>query len=414
VAQARDGNSSVVLECNLRLTKHDLTRYQKQFDQYLRWNEQANGEGWRETTDFIQLQAAAVPVSQVEVQMDPDLNLDVAQTLGFGTSNWIVPKHPYNTNSQVAFYNQPAATTTLRARFMASRSLIVWPDGHTPFSVKVGTNFPHRSDQQNYKGETKDDIRIGFHRSQMIAQMDARMRPAEHITILREMLSLRDPKTGEGLSLRDLSPLLDGHYYLPAFSIPYVGHEIAAKFGQSFVAFWGEHYAKALGRAKAELLLRYGLQYDQANAQNIVLQLDESMMPTGHFVFFDLADMSLVDPFFSTSETREWLDQCRADGKRSTRFLNPDSHNSVWQMDDGGVSFAEASQWKLLHDQEWVRVLRTAFPGVPAVKLPGQAVQWGATMAFDTNGEMRAIDEYLARPEGQAALAKYRSEHIKN
>jgi len=408
VAHARDSAASPsALECDLRFTKHDLAKFQKQLEQYLRWNEQANGKAWLETTDFISLQAAAIPVSTLNVQMAPDLNLDIAQALGLGTNTWLIPKHPYNTDAKVAFSNHPAVAT-LRARFMASRSLIIWPEGHTPFSIKVGTNFPHRTDQQDYKALMEKDIRVGIPFSQMVAQLDASMKPAEHIKILREVLALSDPKTGEGAMVRDLSPLLDGHYYLPAFSIPYVGQEIAAKFGQPFKIFWKEHYAKALGRAKAELLLRYGLQFDEANAQNIVAQLDENMMPTGRFVFFDLSGMTQVEQFFRTPEMRVFVSRSVKD---MTPFLKPDSHNSVWQMDEGGVPVDVTLEWQRAHDEAYVAALRAALPQIPALKPPGQTVA-GPPPSFDSAGEARAIGEFLSTAGGQSALAKYRADNL--
>ena len=59
-----------------------------------------------------------------------------------------------------------------------------------------------------------------------------------------------------------------------------------------FDSFWGRHYAEAVGRAKATLLVRYGLQYETPNPQNVLMQLDAELRPTGAIVLRDLGDVN--------------------------------------------------------------------------------------------------------------------------
>ena len=84
-----------------------------------------------------------------------------------------------------------------------------------------------------------------------------------------------------GFLLRDLRLFQDGHYYLPALSLPFVGGADRARARRDAEAFWGHHFAEPVGRVKARLLARYGLWFETPNPQNLLVQLDRNLFPTG-------------------------------------------------------------------------------------------------------------------------------------
>jgi hypothetical protein len=152
--------------------------------------------------------------------------------------------------------------------------------------------------------------------------------------------------------VRDLAPLCDGHLYLPAFSIPFVGRAIASLSGDSFAAFWGAGYAEPVGRAKAKLLARYGLQYQTPNPQNILVQLGARLRPTGTIVFRDLAD---------TDFATDAADACGAPWSRLTAKLAPETANSFWAFEQVPGSLADPAtlaSWYARHDRAYLDELR--------------------------------------------------------
>jgi hypothetical protein len=146
------------------------------------------------------------------------------------------------------------------------------------------------------------------------------------------------PKTGDGFQVRSLKGLKFDSEYFPPTSIPFVrltgkGEKLrvsedsahivslnprststaAVALGQplcmsmltelrslgaeellAWKNFWKVHYAEALGRAKARLLLRYGLQGFGGNAQNFLLEMKDGI-PTGGVVIRDMGDYALHD-----------------------------------------------------------------------------------------------------------------------
>jgi len=377
------------------------------FEQYLRWSEQANTSDWRESIEPFDLKAAVVARARVTVRPAADIPSSIPAQLQTVSGQIIIPQHPYNTSDQVAFFNEPR-TATLRARFLASRSLVVWQAGQLPFSIKLGTNYPHRGTLENNKIDVESDIKIGMARSEYVGEIDARLGPAKYVQVLKEVMAVTDKAGKKGYLVRDLTPLLDGHYYLPAFSIPYAGHEIAGRHKTNFEEFWGEHYAAALGRAKAELLLRYRFHYDQANAQNIILQMDKDLKPTGKFIFFDLGDTSLVEWMLATDQRRRFVVQEFQNGKKLARQLNPDWTNSWFQMDKGGVNQHSLSRWERLHNAAFLEELGRQLGGLPPLAQPqGKGMAGLPPPAPSFRQVLSALEGYLNSPEGQRRLAKW-------
>jgi hypothetical protein len=178
------------------------------------------------------------------------------------------------------------------------------------------------------------------------------------------------PGSDSGFVVRDLRPLQDGCHYLPALSIPWVGRQIASLHGERFDLFWGRHYATAVGRAKALFLARYGLQYETPNPQNILVQLDATLRPTGALVLRDLGDAESL-----MAEVAEGENPWGPLG----RNLRPETANSFWAFDGAdGLSVPDTTlaRWYALHDRAYVGALveflelPTAFarqPGAEAI-----------------------------------------------
>ena len=106
----------------------------------------------------------------------------------------------------------------------------------------------------------------------------------------------------DGFQVRELAPLIEsrkaGNIIFPPLSIPFAGRAFHAEWQsmdpagrtEDFVAFWKRAYAVPLGRAKAEFLLRYGLQLNTPNPQNMLLEFDARLEPTGRVFFRDIGD----------------------------------------------------------------------------------------------------------------------------
>jgi hypothetical protein len=130
---------------------------------------------------------------------------------------------------------------------------------------------------------------------------------------------LEKPEFGDGYQIRSLRGMKNGKEYFPPLSIPFVavtgGRLDAAancEFSQvspinlvsetvflqvddpEWQEFWRKHYAEPLGRAKAQILLRYGLQSFGGNSQNFLLEM-ENGVPNGRVVFRDMGDYALHD-----------------------------------------------------------------------------------------------------------------------
>ena len=118
----------------------------------------------------------------------------------------------------------------------------------------------------------------------LMARVDGMLGADPHLHVVKEVFGVLVPRSETAFLVRDLRGFQDGHYYLPALSIPWVGRQIARARDERFESFWGRHYAEAVGRAKARFFVRYGLQFETPNPQNVLVQLDARLRPTGTIV----------------------------------------------------------------------------------------------------------------------------------
>jgi hypothetical protein len=331
------------------------------FDQLWRWEEQANLRTYRETTQTIALPVARVSISDVDIQMASSLPAQVKDLFLHGDATLMWPKHPYNQAVEAPFHENPAVEQWA-ARFTSSRSMVVQdPATGVAFSVKAPTNYPHRTEFQGEKVDLSGDVKFSVYRTNHIDAIDRRMGQDSTLILLKEIFAASDQATGNGFVVRDLSPLQDGNYYFPALSIPYEGRMIAKQNGQNFVDFWGKNYAELLGRAKARLLIRYGLQMETPNCQNMLIQLDRNLKPTGKLVFRDISDSDMVVGVARGMGADDILDTDHMLGYRPKQDILPETWNSLWRLDEAGVSSVprdELVNWAAFHDVAYVNEIQ--------------------------------------------------------
>jgi hypothetical protein len=345
-------------------------------EQWLRWEEQANLVGFRTSTEPVEVEVSALPAERVLLQLAADLpGLLLLRFIRRGRVYF--PKHPLNQDASVPFFHAPVAERW-KARFTSSRTLAVVPDpGEPAFSVKLPTDHPHpdfvQPEKTHLREEAEDAIRIAA----LIHRVDAVLGAAPDLRMVKEAITVLVPGTDAGFVVRDLRPLQDGCFYLPALSIPWVGRQIARLHGEGFDHFWGRHYAAPVGRAKALFLARYGLQYETPNPQNILVQLDPALRPTGVMVLRDLGDADSV--------MREIAEGDNPWGPLG-HSLRPETANSFWAFDGAeslSVPAGTLARWYALHDRAYLDALARFFelPRPIACASPG-AEAFAALDAF--------------------------------
>lgn len=369
------------------------------FEQLLRWEELTTVRKYTEGTQFFGLRMKPVDAAHFEIQglgqLDPEL-----RGLFFREGKVYWPEHPFS--GQPSQFPEIAATEAWPARSTASRSIVIWnKSGKRAFSIKSPTDYPHRTEHQPSKYDTIDDLKAGVYRSEYLQRMDAKLGKDSKMDMLPEIFAAAPIKgsapaiNGNGYIVRELTPLLDGHYYLPAFSIPSEGTKIAQLNGVAFDAFWGENYAAALGRAKAKLLVRYGLQMETPNCQNMLIQLDRQMRPTGKIVFRDVSDSQPVAPIARAIGQQSLLAQDAQRGFKIDQALNPMTRNSLWRLDEDPVhkvSRKTIDEWASAHDDAYVK---------EAMRLMGyDATRRGVRSLAD-------LQRFMFSTEGGVALGRF-------
>ena len=157
-------------------------------------------------------------------------------------------------------------------------------------------------------------------------------------------------------------------------------------------AFWGKYYAKDLGAAKAKLLIHYGMQMETPNAQNWPIQFGPDLLPAGVIVMRDIADSSHVAFIAKYNGAYEFL-RMDADNFNVAKGLNPYYSNSVWQMNEGGVSERTLGEWKEIHDESYINTVKDLL-----------------NIKIELN-TINKLDRYLQTEEGIELLKKYAKNH---
>jgi hypothetical protein len=354
-------------------------------EQWLRWEEQANLPGFRTSLLPVDLAVAAIPAERLDVRLADAAPRELERRF-FRRGLVLYPKHPLNADPSVAFFCEPAAETW-QARFTSSRTLVI-PGGpdRAPCSVKLPTDHPHHDFVQPEKTKLREEAEDALRWTALFERVDAAIGPDPALRLLREVIAVLVPGSESGFLVRDLGPLQDGRYYLPALSLPWCGREIARLHGADFEEFWGVCYAEAVGRAKARLLARYGLQYDTPNPQNLLIQLGRDLQPTGAIVLRDLGDLNPVAPLAGPG---------RSPWSHLHGELKPETQNSFWAFDSADeqrVAPETLARWYVRHDRAYQAELR-AFLG-------GQ----GPQPATEPASGFAAWTAFLRSPDGARAI----------
>ncbi len=364
-------------------------------EQWLLWEEQANLPGFRTQTQPIEVSIAEVPASAVSVAVDrhtpPDL---VARFLRGDRVRF--PRHPLNRDAKVPFFAAPEALRW-SARCTSSRSLALpVAPGASLCSVKLATDHPHPDWHQPEKTQLREEANWTLAWVDLVDRADRWLGgPDPELQLIRERIVILAHDSEAGCLVRDLRLFQDGHHYLPGTALPWVGPQLARRFGADFADFFGLHYAASVGRAKARLFARYGLWFETPNPQNLLLQLDRELLPTGAIVFRDLGDTYCATDALAC-EARPWT--------RLEKEIRPETRVSFWAFDEAGdhsIASSVLGDWCERHDRAYFGELASWFPelagggeldpGAGEIDATELALLWGLA---------------LRAPEGQKAIAR--------
>lgn len=119
---------------------------------------------------------------------------------------------------------------------------------------------------------------------------------------------IKDLKSGigwDGIQVREISNAGASDIWFPALAIPSHGKAFVESWaaGQDWKKFWELNFAAPLGRAKAEMLLYFGMQHMTSNSQNFLIAFDRSPGgPSGklkHIILRDIGDTLYNDHVFA-------------------------------------------------------------------------------------------------------------------
>ncbi len=372
-----------------------LERRPNPFEQWLWWEEQANLPGFRISTEPLELSVAEVPASAVSVALDRSAPADLVARFLRG-DRVRIPRHPLNRDTAVPFHDAPERERW-SARFTSSRTLAVpVPEGESLFSVKLATDHPHPDWHQPEKTRLREEANWTLAWVDLVDRADRWLGgPDPELQLIREQIVILVHDSEAGCLVRDLRRFRDGHHYLPGAALPFVGPQLARQLGADFADFFGEHFAASVGRAKARLFARYGLWFDTPNPQNLLLQLDRNLAPTGGIVFRDLGDTYCATDALAC-EARPWT--------RLEKEIRPETRVSFWAFDESGehsIAPEVLSEWCERHDRAYFSELASWFPELAGGREldPGAGDIDGAELA-------RLWSEALRTPEGLKAIAR--------
>lgn len=373
---------------------------QDAYFQWVKWEQTANLKQYEKSATIVHLPFSKVSHESVSIQSDSKIPEAIRDYFIKSRSTlWV--KHPHN-KAKVPFMNTQDVGT-IPALYSASRSMVL-TGPLRGFTLKAPTDRPHGKDggYQPEKANTADDVLSALIHSRHIENQDRLLGKDDKIIILPEVLTIADKKTNIGFVLRDTRALDDGNYYLPAFSIPYVGREISRLNGQNFELFWLEHYARLLGEAKARLLLRYGLQMETPNPQNMLIQLDRNLKPTGKIVFRDISDAFFVDGVAQALGFEKAVQKDILADYKPKKTLKPYISNSLWRLNEAGKNSVSEEGMK-----SWARAHNFAFSKyiLNELKMNDLDIKY----ADAQKDQLKSLYQFLLSSEGQKALKDYAS-----
>lgn len=353
--------------------------------QWLDWEQQANLVGFRTSTEPVEIDVVSVPREELEIFILPGAPEAIVGRFLRG-ERVCFPRHPLNTDASVAYFDAPVSERWT-ARFTSSRTLALpGPEsGAALSSLKLSTDHPHPDFLQPEKTHLREEAIGAVDWVRILTRIDRLLEPLTEVALVTEVLVVMAAGSETGFLVRDLRLFQDGHYYLPALSLPWVGRQIARANGEGFEDFWGRHFAEAVGRSKARLFVRYGLWYETPNPQNVLVQLDARLRPTGTLVFRDVGDGECATD-------AEW--NAELPWTRMLSDLRPETRNSFWafgEADDHAVEPETLEAWYALHDRAYDAELVRCFPALapgPEVAAEARLEQWNQNLRSDGASEL--------------------------
>lgn len=354
--------------------------------QWLDWEQQANLIGFRTSTEPVEVEVVSVPRSETEVHVLPGAHPSIVDRFLRGDRVFF-PRHPLNRDPSVAWFDAPVSERWM-ARFTSSRTLAMpgAESGEALFSLKLSTDHPHPDFVQPEKTRLREEAVDAVRWVERLARIDGLIGPLQDVMLVTEILVVLAAGGETGFMVRDLRRFQDGHYYLPALSLPWVGRQIAALHDEPFESFWGRAFAAPTGRDKARLMARYGMWYETPNPQNLLVRLDRELRPSDCMVFRDVGDGGCATDAATCSASTPWT--------RLTSDLRPETTNSFWAFGEAGAPHSVApdvlERWYALHDDAYFAELALWFPGVaPGPDMPTAARldHWNRALRSDAGAE---------------------------
>lgn len=338
--------------------------------QWLQWETSVTLPDWSQERPISRLPIAQVSRQSVEVEALSKadiLGLETIADSASSTVSWF--KHPYNQNIKVPNFEAPVSGYGV-AFHTASRTIVTKINSRL-VSLKMPTDYPFGPSrhQQSEKIELHGDLKYSVARSKAILAIDNKIPEDPKLVIQKEIAAVIDKETRNGYLIRDMSALLDGHYYLPGHQLPYVGKVIAEKQGSDVATYWRQHWAAAIGRYQAKLLYRYGLEVRAVNPQNFLIQLNSNMEPTGVLVWRDLAESHLIEPIAAQIGLQDFINRDVKNGGWGVhKSVNIDNENIYWHFNSQTPTLTskQKQEWEMAHELAYRSELATALElGIP-------------------------------------------------
>lgn len=372
-----------------------MTPHATRFEQWLAWENELTFPDFVRDDIKTHVPYAAVPASAVDVLSVPDLPQSIASALGIGGAQLRWPRHPDNTIATIPHAGDPQAGA-LEAWYTSSRSMIVRDAGSgAVFSLKMPTDAPNKGTKYPLKADLSKEVHIAVMRGAHVLAAERELGAHPRLVTLPDVASLRDPESGNGVVVRDVTKLLgdEAHRYMPGFGITALGQAQGLSPMET-----AQLEAKLSGQIKADLLLHYGLWSKSPHGQNKLYQLDDALRPTEVAVLRDLSDTSLVGPIARALGFGQAVDASEAAGHSVMRHLPDD-----WSITIAGLDHSGFTPWSTLnaarpaHDRAFTKTIRETLAGLsPSFD---QAAQGAVTVA--------AMSELLCSPVGTAAIAQH-------
>ena len=288
--------------------------YTSGFLHWMAWDALENLERRQQPVGWISINVTRVPEIEVDVRTVRGLPLenDMAELLlnpADHSVRW--PQHPRNTSDTVPFRessNYPVVGT-LEIHYTASRSMIV---KGTTQTIKLPTDNPTPNENNATKADLRKGVRISLKRGDLIKRIDREMGVHPKLSVLYDVAAFVDKESLNGFTTRDIAIFNNGNYWLPSHSINTMATQISgAKTLYESRDFWIANYVRPMARAKALLLLRYGIQMKFPHLQQSVTEYLPGMKPTGRIAIRDVSDTFFVRPIaevVAPAELREEIE----------------------------------------------------------------------------------------------------------